>query len=51
MIIPKKWVKVELEHTKSMRVARKIASDHVKEFGREYYPALLKMERKLSLKK
>lgn len=42
-----KWVDVEMEHTKSRRFARKIAQDHVNEFGCKYYPALLKMERRL----
>jgi len=51
MIIPKKWVKIEMEHTKSPRVARKIAADHIKEHGRLYYPALIKMEKNLPYKK
>jgi len=45
--IKKSWVDIELEHTKSRKVARKIASDHVKEYGCKYYPALKKMEKKL----
>jgi len=39
--------KIEKEHTKNPRVARKIALDHFKEFGNAYYPALIKMEKKL----
>jgi hypothetical protein len=45
--VKKSWVNVELEHTKSRKVARKIACDHVKELGVGYYPALMKMEAKL----
>jgi len=40
-------VKVEKEHTPSPTVAKKIVADHVKELGTGYYPALLKMEKKL----
>lgn len=41
-------IKVEMEHTKSKRVAEKIAKDHLREFkGKPYYTYLLKMERKL----
>lgn len=45
--IKKKWIELEKEHTTSNKMARKIAEDHVKEFGCDYYPELLKMERKL----
>jgi hypothetical protein len=38
--------KVEMEHTRSKPVARKISLDHLKEH-RGYYPALKKMEAKL----
>ena len=46
--IKKSWVNIELEHTKSRKVARKIATDHVKEMGCGYYPELKKMEKKLN---
>lgn len=38
--------KMELEHTKNKRVAKKIAKDHLDEFPK-YYTALVKMEKKL----
>jgi hypothetical protein len=41
------WIKVELEHTSSKRIAKKIATDHVREHGCGYYPALKKMEARL----
>lgn len=48
---PKKsWINIELEHTKSRRLAKKIAGDHIKEFGCAYYPALMKMEKSLTKK-
>lgn len=43
--------RVEREHTKNPLLARKIARDHLKEFGNRYYPSLLKMERGLRRKK
>ena len=45
--IKDEWVKLELEHTKSMKFAKKIAEDHIKEFGCNYYPELIKLERRL----
>ena len=45
--LKKSWIKVELEHTRNINTAKKIACDHVKEMGRGYYPALKKMEKKL----
>ena len=42
--------KVEMEHTKSRKVARKIAMDHLRE-SEDYYKELLKMEKKLKGKK
>ena len=48
--VKKDWIKVELEHTKDWKVARKIACDHYKEFGSAYYPALKKMEQSLKAK-
>ena len=38
--------KVEMEHTKSKKVAGKIAKDHLNEFP-NYYTHLVKMEKKL----
>jgi hypothetical protein len=46
--IKKSWVDIELEHTKSRKVARKIVKDHLKEMGCNYYPELIKMEKKLN---
>jgi hypothetical protein len=44
-------IKVEMEHTKSKKVATKIAIDHLKEFpSGKYYTELLKMEKKLKNK-
>ena len=48
--INKSWIELEKEHTKSNRIAKKIVQDHLKEFGCEYYPNLLKMERNLKRK-
>ena len=48
--LKKEWIDIELEHTKDRKVARKIACDHVKELGQRYYPALIKMEKKLGKK-
>lgn len=40
-------IKVEMEHTKSKKRARKIAMDHLKEFPNfKYYSELKKMEEK-----
>lgn len=52
--LKKSWIKVELEHSshfpknKRLVMAKKIACDHVKEMGVGYYPALKKMESKLT---
>jgi hypothetical protein len=46
--------KIEMEHTKSKKTARKIASDHIKEMGPDYYDnkiGLPAMERKLKKKR
>jgi hypothetical protein len=55
MIYSKKWVaigtKIEMEHTQNRAIAHKIALDHFKEFGNAYYPALIKMEHQLSMRK
>jgi hypothetical protein len=41
-------IRVEMEHTKSKKVAKKIATDHLLEFkNRPYYTELIKMEKKL----
>ena len=45
--VKKKWIDLEMEHTSSRKEARKIACDHYREFGSKYYPALIKMERRL----
>ena len=39
--------KIELEHTNSKKVARKIAKDHLKEYPNYYTKGLIPMERKL----
>jgi len=45
-------IKVELEHTKSRARAKKIAAQHLTEFGNYYTKGLLPMEKKLkALKK
>jgi len=48
--IKKSWIDIELEHTTSRSKSRKIVKDHMKEFGCAYYPALIKMETKLTKK-
>lgn len=45
--IKKSWIDLELEHTKDRKFAKKIAKDHIKEFGCNYYPELIKIEKKL----
>lgn len=40
-----------MEHTKNPRYAKKIALDHFKEYGNAYYPALIRMEKKLKRRK
>ena len=51
MRITKKELKigtrVELEHTKSLKRAKKIAMDHLKEYPYYYTKGLIPMERKL----
>ena len=39
--------RIEMEHTKSKRLAMKIAKDHLREFPNYYTRGLLPMERKL----
>ena len=45
--ILKKWVNLEMEHTKNRFIARKIVEDHVNEYGCKYYPELIEMEKEL----
>ncbi len=40
-------IKVEMEHTKSKRVAEKIAKDHLREFSNYYTLGLVPMEKRL----
>lgn len=40
-----------MEHTQNRAIAHKIALDHFKEFGNNYYPALIKMEHQLAMRK
>jgi hypothetical protein len=42
--------KIELEHTRSLKIAEKIACDHIHEFP-TYYTELVKMEAKLKRRK
>jgi hypothetical protein len=39
--------KIEMEHTKSKKVARNTATDHIMKEGINYYPELIKMKKKL----
>jgi hypothetical protein len=50
MKIPSSWLKMESEHTKSMPKQRRIVLQHIQEHGKDYYPALKKMERMLDKK-
>lgn len=43
----KKGIEVELEHTRSRKLAREIAMDHLAEFA-DYYIELEKMEKRLA---
>jgi len=43
-------IKVEMEHTKSKKVAEKIAKDHLKEYP-NYYTEFKKFEKKLKRRK
>lgn len=52
---PKKsWVDIEMEHAhhfpknKRRIMAKKIVADHIGEMGCEYYPSLMRMEKKLT---
>jgi len=44
----KKGTQIEMEHTTSKKRAKKIATDHLNEFGDAYYKGLIKLERRLS---
>jgi hypothetical protein len=46
----KKWRKMEAEHTRDRIKQEQIVMQHVHEFGRGYYPALIKMENRLMRK-
>ena len=39
--------KIEMEHTRSKRIAKKIACDHLREFPKYYSKGLIPMERRL----
>lgn len=44
----KMGIKIEMEHTRSKAIAKKIALDHLREFTTgKYYTELIKMEKKL----
>jgi len=43
--------KIEMEHTKSKKVAARLAKDHLKEYPRYYTKGILLMEKKLKLLK
>lgn len=43
--------KIEMEHTKNRLRARKIAMDHLHEFGDAYYHGLIKLEANLKKKR
>jgi hypothetical protein len=51
--IKKEWINIEMEHknlfpkNQQKNMAKKIAQGHVQELGCGYYPALIKMEKKL----
>jgi hypothetical protein len=48
----KKYGKLESrEHHVSPSIGRRIARDHVREFGTRYYPALERMEKRLKKKR
>ena len=42
--------KIEMEHTRSRLRARKIAKDHLNEFGDAYYHGLIRLENQLRKK-
>ena len=46
--IKKAWVEIEKEHTTSNKKAEQIVKEHIKEHGCNYYPALIKMEKKVT---
>lgn len=45
--IKKQWIEIEKEHTNSKKEAEKIVKEHLKEWGCNYYPELIKMEKRL----
>ena len=42
------WIEIEKEHTKSDKKAEKIVQDHIREHGCNYYPELIKLEKRLN---
>lgn len=54
--LKRQWINIEMEHAhnfpKNMqrKIAEEIACDHVKELGPEYYPNLIRMEKRLKRK-
>ena len=56
--LKKSWIKAEMDEHAHLfkkeiqkKMAKKIATDHVRELGCGYYPELFKMEKKLRRKK
>ena len=49
--IKQSWLKMESEHTKNKIEQIRIVNQHINKYGCSYYPALIKMEKKLSKKK
>jgi hypothetical protein len=47
--IREKGIRVEYEHTKDYKTARRIMSDHIMEMGPRYYDELEKLEGKLAV--
>ena len=45
--LKKSWIQMEMEHTSSKAVAKRIVQEHIKEHGCKYYPQLIKLERRL----
>lgn len=43
--------RIEMEHTSNPKIARKIASDHLKEFSCYYSKGLIPLEKRLRLMK
>jgi predicted ATP-dependent Lon-type protease len=43
----KMGIKIEMEHTRNKKVAKRIVKHHLDEFPDNYYTELIKMEKKL----